>query len=72
MNELDKLDKQADILLNHLASNGKKILQHKLKTGTLDIRRLDATMRITHELKNIALIINELWEYQDREAIVGN
>jgi hypothetical protein len=72
MKELDKLDKQADILLNHLASNGKKILQYKLKTGKIDLRRLDATMRISIELKNIALMINDLWEYQDREAIVGS
>ncbi|TFH16152.1 hypothetical protein E4H04_07080 [Candidatus Bathyarchaeota archaeon] len=72
MNELDRLERQADVLMRHLEVNGKKIRQELLKDHTWNIRRLEATLRITHELRDLALMINELWEHPDREQIVGS
>jgi hypothetical protein len=72
LNELEKLEKQADVLMRHLEVNSKKIRQKKLKEYTWDLRRLDANLRIIHELRDLAEMINELWEHPDREAIIGN
>ena len=72
MNEIDRLEQQADVLLRHVEINSKKIRQQKIKLGTWDLRRLEATLRTMHELQVLAQMINELWEHPDREAIVGN
>ena len=72
MNELEKLEQQADVLLRHVEINNKKIRQHKLKLGKWDLYRLEATLRTIHELYDLAALINELWEHPDREQIVGN
>jgi hypothetical protein len=65
MNELDGLEKRIDVLLEHLATNGKKIRQQRIKIGTIDTRRLEATIRIARELIVISSMINELWESPD-------
>ena len=72
MNENEKLDKRVEVLLQHLATNAKKLQQQRLKTGTIDIKRLDATIRIAQELKILSQMINELWEHPESEAIVGS
>ena len=72
MNEIGRLGQQADVLLRHVEINSKKIRQQKLKLGTWDLRRLEATLRTMHKLKVLAEMINELWEHPDREAIVGS
>ena len=72
MNEIDRLEQQADVLLRHVEINSKKIRQQKLKLGTWDLRRLEATLRTIHELRDLAEMINELWEHSDREQIVGS
>ena len=72
LNELQKLEQRADVLLRHIEANSKKIRQHKLKSQTWDTRRLEATLRTMHELFDLASMINELWEHPDREAIVGS
>jgi hypothetical protein len=36
------------------------------------MRRIDVNLRIVNELKDLAEMINELWEHPDREAIVGS
>jgi hypothetical protein len=72
LNELEKLEQQADVLMRHLELNSKKIRQQKLKEKTWDTRRIDANLRIIHELRDLALMINELWEHPDREQIVGS
>ena len=71
MNELEKLERQADVLMRNLELNSKKIRQAKLKSKTWDMRRLDANLRIIHELRDLAEMINELWEHPDREQIVN-
>lgn len=58
--------------MRHLEVNSKKIRQQKLKEKTWDMRRIDANLRIIHELRDLAEMINELWEHPDREAIVGS
>ena len=70
MNELDILEQQADVLLRHVEINTKKLRQQKLKLGTWDLRRLEATLRIINELNDLAAMINELLEHSDREQIV--
>ena len=72
MNELEKMEQHAEILMRHIEINGKKIRQQKLKDHIWDMRRLEATLRIMHELRDLASLINELWEHPDREAIVGS
>jgi hypothetical protein len=62
MNESEKLEKRIDVLLQHLTTNGRKIRQQRLKAGSLDVRRLDATVRIAKELILVSNMINELWE----------
>jgi hypothetical protein len=71
LNELDKLEKQAHVLMRHLEVNCKKIRQQKLIEHNWDLRRIDANLRIIHELRDIAEMINELWDHPDREAIIG-
>ena len=72
MNEPEKLEKRIDVLLQHLATNGKKIRQQRLKAGTLDVRRLDATVRIAKELMLVSDMVNELWENPDCVEFVRN
>ena len=72
VNELEKLEQQADILMRHLEVNSKKIRQQKLKDHKWDMRRKDANLRLIHELHDIAEMINELWEHPDREQLVGS
>ena len=72
MNELEKMESYAEVLMRHIEINGKKIRQQKLKDNMWDMRRLEATLRIMHELRDLASLINELWEHPDREAIVGS
>jgi len=71
MNELVQMEKHAEVLMRHIEINSKKIRQAKLKDQIWDMRRLEATLRTIHELHDIALMINELWEHPDRETIVG-
>ena len=72
MNEFEKLEQQADVLMCHLEVNSKKIRQAKIKDKKWDMRRLEANLRIIHELRDLAEMINELWEHPDREQIVGS
>ena len=65
------MEQHADVMMRHLEINSKKIQQHKLKDNIWDMRRMEATLRIMHELRDLASLINELWEHPDREAIVG-
>ena len=62
MNEAEKLEKRIDVLLVHLATNGKKVRQNQLKAGILDVKRLDAIVRIAKELMSVSEMVNELWE----------
>jgi hypothetical protein len=71
LNELDKLEQRADVLMRTLEYNSKRIWQNKLKYKKWDIQRIDINLRIIHELKDLAEMVNELWEHPDREAIVG-
>ena len=71
MNELETLEKQADVLMHHIEVNSKKIRQQKLKEKTWDLRRLEANLRIMHELRDLAHMINEIWVHPDREVIIG-
>jgi hypothetical protein len=71
LNELEKLEKQAEVLMRHLEINSKKIRQKKLKERIWDLRRIDANLRILYELRDLAEMINELWGHPDREAIIG-
>ena len=66
------MESHAEVLMRHIEINGKKIRQHKLKDNIWDMRRLETTLRIIHELRDLASLINELWEHPDREAIVGS
>ena len=66
------MEQRAEVLMCHIEINGKKIRQAKLKNHVWDMRRIEATLRIMHELKDLASLINELWEHPDREAIVGS
>jgi hypothetical protein len=72
MNEVERLERHAEVLMRQIEGNSKKIRQQKLKENIWDTRRLEATLRIMHELKDISQMINELWEYPDREQVVGN
>lgn len=71
MSDLEKLEKQAEVLMRHLESNSKKIRQQKLKDDSWDSKRLDANLRITRELKELTLTINKLKEKPEQIAIVG-
>ena len=64
--------KSLSFLMRHIEINSKKIRQQKLKDHIWDMRRLEATLRTMHELRDLASLINELWEHPDREAIVGS
>ena len=66
------MEQRAEVLMRHIEINGKKIRQQKPKDHIWDIRRLEATLRIMYELRDLASLINELWEHPDCEAIVGN
>jgi len=70
LNELMRLEQQADVLIRHLEVNSKKIRQQKLKEQKWDLKRLEANQRIIHELKDLAEMINELYEQPDREIII--
>ena len=72
MNEPENLEKRIDVLLQHLATNGKKIKQQRMKTGTLDARRLDATVRIAKELLMCSEMLNELWENPESGVVAFN
>ena len=72
MNEVERLEGHAEVLMRQIEGNSKKIRQQKLKENIWDTRRLEATLRIMHELKDTSQMINELWEYPDREQVVGN
>jgi len=58
LNELEKMESHAEVLMRHIEINGKKIRQHKLKDNIWDMRRLEATLRIIHELRDLASLIN--------------
>ena len=62
MDEMQALERRADVVLKHVETNIKKIRQRMLKDGTWDLQRLQATNRIIDELCNIAEMIYELWE----------
>ncbi len=62
MDEMQALERRADVVLKHVEMNIKKIRQRMLKDGTWDLQRLQATNRIIDELCDIAEMINELWE----------
>ena len=72
MNEHEKLEKRVDVLFQHLAANTKKIQQERLKLGTVNSRRLDATMRAAKELMIVSNMINEIWENPELVAKVRN
>jgi Txe/YoeB family toxin of Txe-Axe toxin-antitoxin module len=65
MNELQKLENRADALLRHIEVNSKKIRQQKLKESKWDTRRIEATLRIMYELRDLSQMINELWEHPE-------
>ena len=72
MSDLEKLEKRTEVLLEHLATNGKKIKQEHLKLGTVNAKRLEATIRIAQELIVLSDMMNELWEHPESEQIVGS
>ena len=65
MSELSRLEQRADVLMRHIEVNAKKIRQAKLKEQKWDMQRIDASLRILHELQDLASMINELWEHPD-------
>ena len=71
MNEIQKLETRAKVLMRHIETNSKKIRQTKLMNEIWDIRRIEATLRTMYELYNLAQMINELWEHPEREILVG-
>jgi division protein CdvB (Snf7/Vps24/ESCRT-III family) len=71
MNEIQKLETRAKVLMRHIETNSKKIRQTKLMNEIWDIRRIEATLRTMYELRNLAQMINELWEHPEREILVG-
>ena len=62
MDEMQALERRADVVLKHVEMNVKKIRQRMLKDGTWDLQRLQVTNRIIDELCDIAEMISELWE----------
>jgi len=72
MNEPEKLEKRIDVLLQHLTTNGKKIKQQRMRNGTLDTRRLDATVRIAKELLMCSELLNEFWENPESGIVAFN
>ena len=66
------MEQRAEVLMRSIETNSKKIKQAKLKTQTYDIRRMQANLRIMHELCDLASLINELYEFPDRDLIVGS
>jgi hypothetical protein len=62
MDEMQSLERRADVAMKHVELNMKKIRQQMLKDGSWDLQRLQATNRIIDELCDIAAMINELWE----------
>ena len=72
MNEIEKMEQRVDVLMRAIETNSKKIRQAKLKTQTYDLRRMEANLRIMHELCDLASLINELYEYPDRYLVVGS
>jgi division protein CdvB (Snf7/Vps24/ESCRT-III family) len=71
MNEIQKLETRAKILMRHIETNSKKIRQTKLMNEIWDIRRIEATLRTMYELRDLAQMINELGEHPEREILVG-
>ena len=71
MDEMQSLERRADVVLKHVEMNIKKIRQRMLKDGTWDLQRLQATNRIIDELCVIAEMINELWETPVVKPIVN-
>ena len=65
MNELQKLENRADVLLKHIEVNSKKIRQKKLKDSKWDTRKIEANLRIMYELRDLSHMINELWEHPE-------
>ena len=63
------MEQRAEVLMRALETNSKKIRQAKLKTQTYDIRRMHANLRIMHELYDLASLINELYEFPDRDLV---
>jgi hypothetical protein len=72
LNELEKLEQRADVLLRHVEVNCKKVRQHNLKSQIWDTRRLEATLRTLHELVDLTTMINELVMHPDREVLLGS
>ena len=68
MKEIEKLERRANVLMHHIESNSKKIRQAKLKKERWDVKRIDATLRSVYELRDLALMINELWEHPELVA----
>ena len=66
------MEQRAEVLMRSIETNSKKIRQAKLKTQTYDTRRIQANLRIMHELCDLASLINELYEFPDRDLIVGS
>jgi hypothetical protein len=62
VNDHQKLEKRVEVLLEHLSLNSKKMKQECLQLGTINSKRLDATIRIAKELMIVSNLINELWE----------
>lgn len=67
MNEVDKLEQRADVLMRQLELNAKKIRQSHLKDKRWDTNRVDATLRIISEIRDLSQMINELYEYASSE-----
>jgi hypothetical protein len=70
VNEHDKLEKRVEVHVTHLTTNADKIRKQRLRGGTLDLRRLDATVRIEKELRMVSDMLNELWEIPECVEIV--
>jgi hypothetical protein len=70
MSEHERLEKRVEVLLTHLTTNADKIRKQRLRGGTLDIRRLDATIRVAKELRVVSDMLNELWENPECVEIV--
>ena len=71
MNEIENLERRANNLLYILENNSKKLAQQRRKSGSWNVQRLENTVRVVNDLRDIVLMIKELWEHPDRETIVG-
>jgi len=72
VSEYELLEKRVMVLVTLLATNADKIRKNQLLNGKLDLRRLDATIRVANELRTVSGMLSELWENPECVEIVNN